>query len=304
MVSARGVWVEQFERSSCGRLSATVYATDFLYKLCGSSQPSIIRGSDKAFYVVKFDGFPGRQSLTNEVVGTELMRQMGLPTSDWAPIAISSEFIDAHPGLWFRTENAHLKPIAGIHFASRLIEAPDEQRTYQMIPHSWVDRIENRADFLGALVLDLWANNCDRRQSVFLTDDRDRLHARFIDNDSMFGGKFGNDTTCPRRAMVYDLGVYMGLWNDKIVQEWLQKIDGIGENAIRGIIASVPEEWTDEKMRLCILEQLKARRVMLPRFLNEVQEVFSSGYSVQYNKARHATEPSRLRNAPILAGPG
>jgi hypothetical protein len=70
--------------------------------------------------------------------------------------------------------------------------------------HSWVDRIENRADFLGALVLDLWANNCDRRQSVFFTDDRDRLHARFIDSDSMFGGKFGNDTTCPRRAMVYD----------------------------------------------------------------------------------------------------
>jgi hypothetical protein len=58
-----------------------------------------------------------------------------------------------------------------------------------MIPHSWIERIENRADFVGVLILDLWANNCDRRQVVFLSDDNDRLHASFIDNDYLFWGK-------------------------------------------------------------------------------------------------------------------
>lgn len=88
------------------------------------------------------------------------------------------------------------------------------------------------------------------------------------------------------------------------MQEWLRKIDGIGEDAIRGIIAGVPVEWTAENMRLCILEQLKTRRLMLPCLLNEVSALLCSGDSVQYDKARHATEPNKLRNAPILTGPG
>jgi hypothetical protein len=275
----------------------------YLYKLCGSSQPSIIQGSDGEFYVVKFNGFPGHQSLINEVVGSELILRMGLPAPQWVQIEISSEFIDANPELWFYTQNGRIRPTPGVHFASRLIEASDEQRTYQMIPHSWIERIDNRTDFLGVLILDLWANNCDRRQAIFLSDDHQRLRASFIDNDYMFGGKFGNDTTCPRRAMVYDLSVYKGLWNWEIVQEWCHKIDGIGEDAIRSIVANVPEDWADEHIRLHILSQLSARRVMLPCFLNEVRDVLGSGYSVKYNKARNATEPSPLRNAPILPAP-
>jgi hypothetical protein len=286
-----------------GSVSTKVRATRYLYKLCGSSQPSIIQGSDNAFYVVKFNGFPGHQSLVNEVVGTELILRMGLPAPQWVPIEIASEFIDANPELWFCTENGRLRPIPGMHFASRLIEAREEQRTYQMIPHSWIERIDNRLDFLGVLILDLWANNCDRRQAVFLSDNRQRLRASFIDNDYMFGGKFGDDTTCPRRAMVYDLSVYEGLWNLQIVQEWCHKINGIGENAIRSIVANVPDDWADDHIRLRILNQLSARRMMLPRLLNEVQDVFRSGYSVQYNKARNATQPSPLRNASVLPGP-
>lgn len=59
---------------------ATISAHRFLYKLCGSSQPSMIRGSDGGFYVVKFFGYPGRQGLINEVVGAELLQKMRLPS--------------------------------------------------------------------------------------------------------------------------------------------------------------------------------------------------------------------------------
>lgn len=290
-------------KSFRGPASAKVRASRYLYKLCGSSQPSIIQGSDGAFYVVKFNGFPGHQALINEVVGSELILRMGLPTPQWVPIEISSKFIDANPGLCFFSENGRVRPVPGMHFASRLIEASDEERTYQMIPHSWIERIGNREDFVGVLILDLWANNCDRRQAVFLSDERERLHASFIDNDHMFGGRFGNDTTCPRRAMVYDLSVYEGLWNWEVVQEWCGKIDGIDENAIRSIIANVPEEWADDQMRLHISNQLRARRLMHSRLLNDIKDVLDSGYSVQYEKTRNATEPSSLRNAPVLAAP-
>lgn len=276
-------------------------ATAFLYKLCGTSQPSILRGSDGEYHVVKFNGFPGSQSLMNEFVGTKLIGEFGLPTPEWSPIEMSPTFIDENPRLWFWSEDAPIRPVPGLHFASRLIQGCDEQRTYQMIPHSWIGRIENRVDFLGMLVLDLWANNCDRRQAVFLSDGNDRLRASFIDNDFMFGGKFGNHTTCPRRAMVYDLGVYEGLWRSTTVQQWLRKIDGIGEDAIRRIVEHAPDEWTDQQTRHRIINQLAQRRAMLPSLLNEAEEVLRSGYSVEYHRSRNATEPSQIHDSPVFS---
>ena len=223
-------------RSAGKKVRASVPAKSFLYKLCGSSQPSILEGEDGAFYIVKFKGFPGNQALINEVIGAELIRYMELPAPEWVPIIISNDFIKRNSGLWFRSEGRSIQPLPGLHFGSRLIEADGEQRTYQMIPHSWIERINNRADFLGMLVLDLWANNCDRRQAVFLCDEQNRLHTSFIDNDSMFGGKFGLEITCPRRAMVYDLDVYRGLWTRQAVKEWIRVVGGISENEICRIL--------------------------------------------------------------------
>src|SRR5579875_4083509 len=94
-----------FEQVVSGQARRGVSATGFLYKLCGSSQPSLLKGSDGGFYVVKFNGFPGRQGLANEVVGTELIRAIGLPGPDWTPIEVTDEFLDANPGLWFQHES-------------------------------------------------------------------------------------------------------------------------------------------------------------------------------------------------------
>jgi hypothetical protein len=283
-----------------GSPRATISASRFLYKLRGSSQPSIIQGSDSRFYVVKLLGYPGQQGLMNEAVGTELSRRMGLPSPEWARMEISEEFIESHPGLWFLSGAGPIKPRPGLHFASRLIEALGEQRTYQMIPHAWIDRIENRADFLGVLILDLWTNNCDRRQAVYLCDERGRLHASFIDNDFMFGGKFGFETTCPRRAMVCDLEIYRGLWSRRAVKKWLGIIERIREDEIREVVESVPVEWANEKIRLDTMNQLRARRESLSLLVADAENVLNSSYSIKYHRARNATEPGQLLNAPIL----
>lgn len=288
-----------FKQVDSGDARERVVAERYLFKLCGSSQPSIVQGSDGAFYVVKLHGFPGHQGLANEVAGTELIRSVGLPAPDWAPIEVSDDFLKENPGLWFSNGNHSIRPPAGLHFGSRLIEGPDDQRTYQMIPHSWIERIENRADFLGMLALDLWTNHCDRRQAVFLSDAR-RLYARFIDNDFMFGGKSGTDTTCPRRAMVYDLGIYQGLWSEKAVQQWLQKFEGVDENRIWRLVAGIPRAWADEKIRLHIFDQLRARRQMLPRLLNEARSALDSGYSLRCTRPRNATEPGNFRPSALL----
>lgn len=291
-----------FHRSGKGAPGA-VSARSFLYKLCGASQPAIVQGSDGTFYVVKFDGFPGTHSLVSEVLGSELIMGLGLPSPGWVPIELSSRFISENPGLWFKSGKAAIPPRPGLHFGSRLIEANDDSRTYQMIPHSWIDRIENRADFLGMLIVDLWANNCDRRQAVFLAGAEGKLSASFIDNGLMFGGRFGNDTTCPRRAMVYDLDIYNGLWNDNndlVVKEWLKRIDRIGGQAIRWILSSVPDSWVESEFDRHVINQLEERRQRLPCLLNEAKETLNSTYPVRYHKTRNATEPGQIFSSAVL----
>lgn len=293
----------RFQRVTEGGPPAPVSARSFLYKLCGASQPAIIQGDDGAFYVVKFNGFPGTHSLMSEVVGNELMTLLDLPSPHWVPIHLSNTFISDNHGLWFSSANLLVPPQPGLHFASRLIEAEDESRTYQVIPHSWIGRITNRADFFGMLTLDLWANNCDRRQAVFLTDAKGSLQANFIDNGLMFGGKSRNDTTCPRRAMVYDLDVYQGLWNDNhddVVKEWLQRIDRIGEEAIRRMLSYVPDPWVESGFDDHAINQLAERRWLLPRLLNEAKEALNSTYSVHYHKTRNATEPGQICSPSVL----
>lgn len=284
---------------SIDRPAQAISAKKFLYKLCGSSQPSIVEGSDGNFYVLKFF-VAGQQGLINEVVGAELIQRMGLPSPRWARVEITEEFIERNPGMWFSKERGSIRPCAGFHFASQLIEAPGEQRTYQMIPHGWIDRIENREDFLGILVLDLWANNCDRRQAIFTCDENCLLRVSFIDNDSMFGGAFGFETTCPRRAMVYDLDVYRGFWNRKAVREWMERIEGISEAEIAEIISGVPAEWASARVRAEVMDQLRRRRGVLPHLLDDSENVLNSSYSIKYHRARHATEPGQICNAPVF----
>jgi hypothetical protein len=278
----------------CTPAPENVCATSFLYKLRGSSQPSIIRASDGAFYVMKFNRFPGSQSLINEAIGAELIRWFGLPGPSWMRIEITNTFLNDNPGAWFYNERSVFRPHPGLHFGSRLIDAPEDQRTYQLIPHSWIDRIHNRADFLGMLVLDLWTNNCDRRQAVFLSDHNRRLHATFIDNDFMFGGHLGNDITCPRRVMTHDLDIYRGLWDERFLTRWVHKISIIPDDVIREIIEGVPDEWASFQTRQHIFYQLRTRRALLRRLLREAEAVLTSGYSVRYHKPRYATEPSAI----------
>lgn len=288
------------QRSAGGGTPATVSATRFVFKLCGASQPAIIEGSDGACYAVRFND-RGPSSLMSEVVGGELIRILGLSSPDWVPIELSRKFLSANPTL-SSTRGIFSAIPPGRHFGSRLIEAR-EGRTYQMIPHSWIDRIENRQDFLGMLILDLWANNCERRQAVFFSSPEGRLHASFTDNGMMFGGKFRNENTNPRRAMVYDLSFYKGLWrdnNDDVVQEWLRKFEGIGGDAILGILSSVPKEWVDRGSCRHIMSQLSERRQRILSLLNEAKRVLDSSDSTGYLKKYNATEPGQILTAPIF----
>jgi hypothetical protein len=249
-------------------------------KLGGASQPSIVMAGKLAFYVVKFREFMGVHSLTKEAIGSELMSRMGLPVPKWNSVLVADAFIDQNQALWYRngSASAGVRPKAGLHFGSQLTVSEGANRTYEVIPSSWSDRVVNRDDFVGALLFDLWANNCDRRQCVFTTNDGARtLHAVFIDNDHLFGGYCGNEETCTCRAMVPNPRFYRGVWNPSSVARWKTVIDGISDHCIDKIVGKVPKPWIDDTMRRFVKALLKRRRRKLPSLIEEADRVFISG---------------------------
>jgi hypothetical protein len=84
------------------------------------------------------------------------------------------------------------------------------------------------------------------------------------------------------------------------VKKWLRIIEGIREGEIREIVESVPLEWANEKIRLDTVSQLRARRETLSLLVADAENVVNSSFSIKYHRARNATEPGQLLNAPIL----
>lgn len=254
-------------------------AVTHVSKLNGSSQPSIVMTTGGVLYVVKFWEFTGENGLMSEVIGSELMSRMGLPVPKWAPVLFTDAFLEKNPQLWYRhkTGSEGICPEAGPHFGSRLTLSKGENRTYEMIPGAWIDRVSNRQDFIGALLLDLWTNNCDRRQCVFISEaDSKSFRAVFIDNDHMFGGHFGDEKTCSRRVMVPDERFYRGIWNESAVAHWKGVIDAIDDQFFDSLLAKVPEQWADFPQLLRVIDQLRLRRSKLGLLIAEAEETMAN----------------------------
>ena len=160
---------------------------------------------------------------------------------------------------------------------------------YEVIPNRWIARVLNRGDFVGALLLDLWTNHCDRRQCVFVsTGTTSSLRAVLIDNDHMFGGFAGNEKTCPRRTMLPNEGFYGGVWTNANVAQWKRVIDSIDDRTIDQMFARVPDTWADFPGLRRAMTELGLRRARLDSLIAEVDDVLEDGRFLSVESPRCA----------------
>jgi len=250
----------------------------FGVKLSGASQPCEVLTTGALLYVVKFRDFTGKYGLVSEVLGAELMSRIGLPVPEWAPIEITDEFLDASRRAWRRStdDGPGIRPGAGLHFGSRLTLSSGERPTYEVLPASWAGKITNIDDFTGALLLDLWLNNCDRRQAVFLASGGAQLRAVFIDNDHMLGGYFGNEKTNPLRVMGSNRAIYRSAWQEDSIAKWQEKIGALDDGIIDDVLGTVPEQWTTGDMLEHVRAELKMRKRSLESLIGEVETALAT----------------------------
>jgi len=228
----------------CSRCSRTVSAIDFVRRLPGKSQAALVEASDHHQYVVKWMNAPRAIiCLRMEALRNSVYELLGLPVSAWTPIEVSDQLIDAAPEMRIHTAIGPVRPVAGIHFASRVVCDPPETSYEALQPHLY-DRVVNRLDFWGAYTLDVWTERFDVRQAVFApSGNSGELKAFFIDH--------GNSSGCMRASR--ETGFVPCLYPDKriyvqeemiaVIHEWILHVQRNGRSAIQTAYERMPPDW-------------------------------------------------------------
>ncbi len=228
-----------------------LFADVFMRKMMGGSQSSLISASDGKFYVLKLAGNPqGPYTLFNETFGTILAKSLGLPVPDWSPIYVDSSFIRTNTNLSFESERGFYAAHPGLHFGSKFVTASGDEEIYEIVPHRWMERVENPQFFTGMLFLDIWTENVDSRQALFIQRSTNRaLRVVFFDNGHMFKGPYAKKALKNGRACLFShRNVYKRAFEAESAEAWLLRIEGLNERILWAMMEEVPREWRSREI--------------------------------------------------------
>jgi hypothetical protein len=289
-------------RGCSANSSSFLKAGTALRCLPNRAQSVLVRASDGNTYGVKMLGNTrGPNVLANEALGAELARHLGLTVPRWRSIEMSDEFLDRNNLCWFKTSSEHFRPIAGLHFASPIIGQDASTAVYEVLPGEWISRVDNREDFVGMLLLDIWANHTDNRQSVFTRDlATQKLTAIFVDNGHMFGGPSGQEVYRRGSAMYLDRRVYEGLDMKGALNRWLERVRSIDKCVLLRLAESVPNAWMSERYLEKVISQLQIRKGALEQLFHHETNLIK-GVRKDYSPTKDARKASKDRSAkPVL----
>jgi hypothetical protein len=241
----------------------------------GGSQSSLIGTSDGNFYVLKLANNPqGPNTLFNEAFGSLLSHHLGLPVPEWHPIQVSSSFIGVNPDLHFMLAEGIRTPSSGLHFGSKFVIGSKDDEVYEIVPERWMQRVQNPHFFAGMLLLDIWTENVDRRQALFIEGSANgSLEAMFFDHGNMFRGPQGDTRLKSSRAcLYYHHTIYRRAFESRNVEAWLDCIEGLSETELQAIIDGIPLEWRSRVLERDTIGLLMRNQETLRRKAKEVTE--------------------------------
>lgn len=264
-----------------------VRATRFLCRLPGGSQSHLLEANDGNAYIVKLKDNPqGTRTLVNEWIAAKIFAHLGIPHPKTVLVSLDQEFLRQNPAVSISTPHARTAPAAGLHFGSRHAGHRSGVAVYDFLPDSLLARVENLNAFLGALAVDLWTGNIDRRQCVFLRNvargecgegeghgSRKGFIALMIDNGQIFAGSQWLIRDYSRPNSYFHRLVYNAAPKD--CEPWIQSIESFPFDLMRDIKASVPKEWirNDGDRLSDLLRQLYKRRTRVRACLMAALEV-------------------------------
>ena len=254
-------------------------AVEQVRRMRGGAQSHLMRCSNQAYYVVKFQNNPqGLRILANELLGTRLAARLGLSVAEPEVVEVRAELIAHTEDLVIQLGRGRAPCKAGKQFGSRYPGNLADVAVYDFLPDEQLREVTNLAEFCGMLVFDKWTCNTNGRQAIFFRETDGAAHslergagtatrycARMIDNGFCFNAAEWNFPDAPLRGLYARHRVYESVRGMDSFEAWIARVERIEETALEEIYAQIPPEWYDcdsdalERM----LEQLLRRRKLV-----------------------------------------
>jgi hypothetical protein len=282
-----------------------VDARRLIRKMRGGAQAHLVEASDGHCYVVKFRNNPQhRRILVNEWISSLFLRYLGISTPEVAIVDVSADFLRDNPDVNIQLGSKRLTPDSGWHFGSRFPGHPQRDVVYDFLPDSLLAKVENVAEFRGALVFDKWMANADSRQAVFFRARlkewlpgsgshplRLGLVAQMVDNGYVFEGPHWRLNGSPLQGLYFRPIVYAGVRSLDDFQPWLDRIVNFPEDLIDQALKEIPPLWLEgeEDALHRLLESLLRRRKRVP-------DLIMASRSAKVNPFAEWVESARIGN--------
>ncbi len=253
-------------------MNTPLSAVQHIRPMRGGSQSHLMRASDGAYYVVKFQNNPQHvRVLANELIAGRLGRWLGLPIPPVEVISVSSWLVEHSPELRVRTAGGSERCSSGLQLAS-FYGMPDfEGELFDYLPDQNLVKLGNLGDFARMLVLDKWTANSDGRQAIFRRAKRQRkYHAEFIDQGYCFNAGEWNFSDSPLRGVFAKPLVYEAVRGWKDFEPTLSRAQHASSTDLWRCAEGLPEEWYEGKRSELekLMEQLYRRRLIIPDLID------------------------------------
>ncbi|MBZ5667582.1 MAG: phosphatidylinositol kinase [Acidobacteriia bacterium] len=251
-----------------------ISAVEHLRPLRGGAQSHLLRASDGACYVTKFQNNPQHiRVLANEMLATRLGITLGLPMPRVQVIEVSDELIEHTEDLRIQLGGAKVPCRSGKQMGSLYVGCQGHGMTLDYLPHELLQRVLNVADFARILVLDKWTCNSDGRQAIFCrtTERSQRYTATFIDQGYCFNAGDWTFPDSPLRGVYANNCVYESVTGWESFEPALTRAEEMDADTMWRCAAEIPEEWYegDRDGLNRLVEALHHRRGAIRKLITE-----------------------------------
>jgi hypothetical protein len=227
-------------------VNSCISAVQHLRPLRGGAQSHLLRASNGACYVTKFQNNPQHiRVLANEMLATKLGLALGLPMPRAEVIEVSDWLIQHTQELRIALGGSKIPCRSGKQLGSLYVGCESSGMTLDYLPRELLESVFNIEDFPRVLVLDKWTCNSDGRQAIFYrkASRSQRYTATFIDQGYCFNAGEWTFPDSPLRGAYANNCVYGGVMGWEAFEPALSRAEEIDAHTIWQLAADVPEEW-------------------------------------------------------------
>lgn len=259
-------------------MNTGISAVHHLRPLRGGAQSHLLKASDGACYVTKFQNNPQHiRVLANEMLATKLGIALGLPMPRVEVIEVSDSLIEQTEDLRIDLGGVKIPCRGGRQLGSLYVGCENPGMTFDYLPRELLRRVVNVGDFARVLVLDKWTCNSDGRQAIFgrKTLRSQRHHATFIDQGYCFNAGEWTFPDSPLRGAYANNCVYEGVMGWEAFEPALSRAEEMDAHAIWRCAADIPDEWYEgDRVGLeRLVEMLCHRRATVRKLIGEFRRL-------------------------------